>query len=118
MPPGWDEWFALEATLESSDPTTGMVNEDGQETTLGGHSTDVFADKASDFIRRSSANPAPFFVMVGTRAPHAPPEVADALPRTASPTTPLPRPPNFDEADVSDKPRVGASPTLGSRKPR
>ena len=105
VPPGWDEWFALrDGHYNLSDPTQAVVNEDGQMTTLGDHSSDVFADKASDFIRRSSVNPAPFFVMVGTRAPHAPPEVADRYKDQFS-TTPLPRPANFDEADVSDKAR-------------
>jgi arylsulfatase A-like enzyme len=99
VPPGWDEWYAL-----MGDPTQGEINQDGQRTTVGGHSTDVFAEKASDFIRRSSAEPEPFFVMVGTRAPHAPPEVATRH-QDSFATTPLPKPPNFDEADVSDKPQ-------------
>jgi N-acetylglucosamine-6-sulfatase len=105
VPPGWDEWFALrDGHYNLDDPTQAVVNEDGQMTTLGGHSSDVFADKASDFIRRSSTAPDPFFVMVGTRAPHIPPEVADRH-QDQFATTPLPQPPNFNEADVSDKPQ-------------
>jgi N-acetylglucosamine-6-sulfatase len=101
VPPGWDEWFALK---QQGGEFYDAVNEDGQWTTLGGrHSADVFADEASDFIRRSSASPDPFFVMVDTIAPHAPPEVA-ARYQDAFATTPLPKPPNFNEADVSDKP--------------
>ena len=80
-----------------------MVYEDGQNVQLVGNSTDVFADKTSDFIRRSSANPEPFFVMVGTRAPHRPPEVADRHQEQLR-RCPAARAPNFDEADVSDKP--------------
>ena len=103
-PPGWDEWYAMMGNhWNLSDLTTGKVNDDGQETTLGDHSNDVFADKASDFIRRSSVNPAPFFVVVGTAAPHAPPDVA-ARYQNSFVDTPLPRPLNFDEQDVSDKP--------------
>src|SRR5215204_143041 len=98
IPPGWDEWFALEG-----DWVNNQVNDDGQSITLAGNSTDAFATETSDFIRRSSANPAPFFVMVGTRAPHAPPEVAERHQDWFS-TTPLPKPPNFDEEEVSDKP--------------
>jgi N-acetylglucosamine-6-sulfatase len=61
VPPGWDEWFALkDGHYNLADPTQAEVNEDRQRTTLGGHSSYVFADKASDFIRRSSVNPAPF----------------------------------------------------------
>jgi arylsulfatase A-like enzyme len=41
--------------------------------------------------------------MVGTQAPHAPPEVAERHQDRFS-TTPLTKPPNFDEEDVSDKP--------------
>ena len=103
-PPGWDEWYVIMGDFfKLSDPTTAKVNDNGQETTLGGNSTDVFADKSSDFIRRSSANPEPFFVMVGTNAPHTPPEVATRH-QDQFATTPLPKPPNFNEVDVSDKP--------------
>jgi arylsulfatase A-like enzyme len=98
LPPGWDEWFVLQG-----DPTKNQVNDDGQSVTLTGNSTDVFAQEASDFITRSSANPEPFFVLVGTKAPHAPPEVA-LRHQDEFATTPLPNPPNFNEPDVSDKP--------------
>jgi N-acetylglucosamine-6-sulfatase len=100
VPPGWDEWFALNRGRDASEE----VNEDGHRTTLGGHSAYVFADKASDFIRKSSASPEPFFVMVNTVAPHTPPEV-DTRYQDRFATTPLPKPPNFDEADISDKPK-------------
>jgi N-acetylglucosamine-6-sulfatase len=104
VPPGWDEWYVMMGNHWTlSDPTTGKINNNGQQTTLGGHSSDVFADKASDFIRRSSVSPAPFFVVVGTKAPHAPPEVA-ARHQNSFVDTPLPDTPNFDEPDVSDKP--------------
>jgi hypothetical protein len=55
VPPGWDEWYVMmDNHWTLSDPTTGKINNNGQQTTLGGNSSDVFADKASDFIRRSS----------------------------------------------------------------
>ena len=97
-PPGWDEWFVLQG-----DESKNQVNDDGRSITLTGHSTDAFANEATDFIRRSSANAAPFFT-VGTKAPHRPPEVADRH-LSSFVDTPLPRPPNFDEPDVSDKAR-------------
>src|SRR5215207_7937524 len=97
-PPGWDEWFVLKGDVNNN-----TVNDNGTSVTLTDHSTDVFANEASDFIRRSSANVAPFFVTVGTKAPHAPPEVADRY-QNSFVDTPLPRPPNFNEADVTDKP--------------
>ena len=98
-PPGWDEWFVLQG-----DENKNQINDDGRSVTLTGHSTDAFAEEATDFIRRSSANAAPFFVTIGTKAPHRPPEVA-ARHQNSFGDTPLPRPPNFDEPDVSDKAR-------------
>jgi N-acetylglucosamine-6-sulfatase len=106
-PPGWDEWFVLQGDVNNN-----QVNDDGRSVTLAGHSTDAFADEASDFIRRSSANPEPFFVLVGTKAPHRPPEVA-ARYQNSFVDTPLPHPLNFDEEDVSDKAQwLQAYPTL------
>jgi arylsulfatase A-like enzyme len=99
VPPGWDEWFVLRGDAA----TSSQVSDDGQAVTIEGHSTDVFANEASDFIRRSSVNSAPFFVVVGTKAPHGPPEVADRYQGSFA-DTPLPKPPNFNEQDVSDKP--------------
>jgi N-acetylglucosamine-6-sulfatase len=108
-PPGWDEWFVLQGDL-----TKNQVNDNGTSVTLTGHSTDVFAQEASDFIRSSSANPEPFFVMIGTKAPHDPPEVADRY-KDRFATTPLPKPSNFNEADVSDKPQWVRSRSLLSQ---
>ena len=97
-PPGWDEWFVLQG-----DPNNNQVNDNGQSVAIGGHSTDAFADEATDFIRRSSSSREPFFAMIGTKAAHGPPEVAERYQGSFA-TTPLPRPPSFNEADVSDKP--------------
>ena len=99
IPPGWDEWFVLNGR-----PSGSSVNDNGRTITITGTSTDVFANEASDFIRRSSANPEPFFAVVGTAAPHDPPPVANRH-QSSFLDTPLPKPQNFDEADVSDKPR-------------
>jgi arylsulfatase A-like enzyme len=99
VPPGWDEWYALK---QGTGPY-GEVNENGHWTTLGGHSAYVFADKASDFIKRSSDSGEPFFLMLNSVAPHNPPEV-DPRYQDKFTTTPLPQPDNFNEPDVSDKP--------------
>jgi N-acetylglucosamine-6-sulfatase len=96
-PPGWDEWFVLQGDVNNN-----QVNDNGTSVTLTGHSTDVFAQEASDFITRSSATPEPLFVLVGTKAPHRPPEVANRY-KDQFAATPLPRSDNFNEADVSDK---------------
>jgi N-acetylglucosamine-6-sulfatase len=106
-PLGWDEWFVLNVAKDT-------INDDGKSIALTAHSTDVFADEASEFIRRSSASPNPFFVLIGTKAPHTPPEVATRH-QDAFATTPLPKPPNFNEADVSDKPAWVRSRNLRSQ---
>jgi N-acetylglucosamine-6-sulfatase len=102
IPQGWDEWFAFTNPAENNV----VVDSNGQEVQLTGNSTDVFADEISNFITKSSssANHDPFFVMVGTRAPHQPPEVAERY-QDSFVDTPLPRPPNFDEENVLDKPQ-------------
>jgi N-acetylglucosamine-6-sulfatase len=97
-PPGWDEWFAW------IDQRRGREVYDGDKRIpVRGHDTDLFANKSVDFIRRASGSK-PFFLSVWTRAPHQPalpaPRYAKRFTRTS-----LPRPPSFNEADVSDKPR-------------
>lgn len=76
-PPGWDEFN-----------TTGT--------------TDVITDRAVNFIDTSNA---PYFLYVAYKAPHWP--AKDKTPtRYQNATVPIaPDPPNFDEVDVSDKPR-------------
>jgi N-acetylglucosamine-6-sulfatase len=110
-PPGWDEWFGWLGEYH-----TKKVYDDGQVREVQGHDTDLFANEATDFIRRASANPEPFFLNVWTRAPHQPaipaPRYADRFESTA-----LPRPPSFDEKDVSDKPRfIRDLPRLSANK--
>jgi arylsulfatase A-like enzyme len=108
IPPGWDEWYAVTGNYLSH-----TFNENGHLVSYDPESyydTDVISDKASDYIKRTAgADPPfytadrPFLVYVGTKAPHQP---ASPAPRDddAYPAVSLPRPPSFDEADVSDKP--------------
>ncbi|WP_433334421.1 sulfatase family protein [Spirillospora sp. CA-294931] len=137
VPPGWDEWRG------SVDPTTYRMwgyrlNENGRLTTYGHpdvedpalYQTDVYRDKAIDFITRRSREGRPFFLDVAFLAPHSEgrrrrgepkPEVRKAprpapRHRGAFAREPLPRPPSFDEADVSDKPPfLRARPRLDRR---
>ena len=69
----------------------------------GAYHTDGLADKATEFIRRTKGKRPPFFMYLATRWPHSP---ADPAPRHAAafPEARLPRPPSFNEEDVSDKP--------------
>jgi N-acetylglucosamine-6-sulfatase len=118
IPPGWGEWFG------SPDPSTYRytnytLNENGNLVTYNGaanYKTDVYARKAVDIIARQAADPRPFFLWVAFLAPHSggPRDPDDPSGQsTPSPaarhrnyfaTQPLPIPPSFNEADVSDKP--------------
>ena len=117
IPPGWDEWYAVTGNYLSH-----MLNENGHMVNYDPESyydTDVLSDKVSDYITRTAGADPPFFttdrpflMWLGTKAPHQP---ATPAPRdeNAYPDASLPHPPNFDERDVSDKPRwVSDNPPL------
>jgi N-acetylglucosamine-6-sulfatase len=108
VPPGWDEWYALSGNFLSND-----LNENGHIIRYESHRyhlDDVLSEKATDYIARTAGADPPFFtadrpflMWIGTKAPHQP---ATPAPRHkhAFPRASLPRPPDFDEKDVSDKP--------------
>ncbi len=114
VPPGWDEW---QSTYEGfSSYYNYSLNENGTVVRYGNapsdYMTDVLTRKALAFIDRAEANDAqPFFLVFSPTAPHS-----GSLPN--GPPTPAPRhigafahlsaprPPSFNEADVSDKPPV------------
>ena len=107
VPAGWDEWYSPSA----GNPYTEYnytLNENGALTVHGespsDYRTDVMRDRAVDFIRRAAATPSqPIFVYFASYAPHEP---FTPAPRHASlfPDAIAPRPPSFNEADVSAKP--------------
>lgn len=103
IPPGWDEW----AVATKGGYIGFELNENGTLTRYrkreATYQTDVLAEKARDFIARSSPGQ-PFFLYVAPRAPHGP---ATPAPRHAGmfAATPLPRPPSFNTAGTHDKPR-------------
>ncbi|MFL5980663.1 MAG: sulfatase [Gaiellaceae bacterium] len=122
VPPGWSEWHG------AVDPTTYRyfnytLNENGRLQTYcaspaaGCYSTDVYAQKAVDVIRRVAPSTKPFFLWVTPLAPHSgQPRDPDDPANLATPSPapryanryaeePLPMPPSFNEADVADKPR-------------
>src|SRR5215210_2472826 len=108
VPSGWDDWHALSGNYMSRD-----LSENGKIVSYDPGSyymTDVLADRAVDFIQDPDGRvPSfflpnrPFFMWLGTTAPHQP---ADPAPRHADalPDVSMLRPPSFDEDDVSDKP--------------
>ncbi len=104
VPPGWDRWYGYLDYYEAS-PDTYRVNENGRIVTYDRsrrHDTDLFADKAASFVR-TAAGGAPFFMYLSTNAPHTPAYVPKRHEGMFS-NVALPKPPSFNEADVSDKP--------------
>lgn len=109
VPPGWSEWYAY---YGSGKYFNYVLNENGTQvfygSSPGDYSTDVLAQKVVDFIDRVDEG-VPFFVLFAPAAPHG-----DNVPN--GPATPAPRhngmfagvqaprPPSFNEPDVSDKP--------------
>lgn len=102
--PGWDEWHAVGGGFRNFGYT---LNENGRVVAYGhrpeDHLTDVLARKAVEVIRRTPAEE-PLFLYIAPYDPHAP---STPAPRHAGKfeDLPFPKPPSYDEADVSDKPR-------------
>jgi arylsulfatase A-like enzyme len=115
IPPGWDEW----AGMVDFGYYDFALNVDGERVDYGSapadYQTDVLADRAADFIDRSAPAAEPFFLWVAPQAPH----IAGVRSDIGEPDNPqgaprhqgdykgaiAPRTPNYNEKDVSDKPR-------------
>jgi N-acetylglucosamine-6-sulfatase len=133
IPPGWTEWYG------SVDPSTYSMwgytlNENGTLRTYGSpavedpalYQTDVYASKAVDYINRRTPAAQPFFLSFAPLAPHGERAVAgvDLSQRNPRPAPrhrgdlediTVPKPPNYDEVDVSDKPAaVRNRPRIGN----
>lgn len=116
IPPGWTDWFAL--TGKSAQRRYEYkLNENGKVRFYGkgakNYVTDVLAGKAVRYINEKAPSSRPFFLWFTPTAPHG--ESGNLLGRSRNPTPAkrhigrygdaiYPRTPNFDEADVSDKP--------------
>jgi arylsulfatase A-like enzyme len=104
VPPGWTTWAGR---LDGGGLYYNYkLNENGRVVAYGesasSYSTDVYRGKAVNFVRTTPAGK-PLFLFLSVEAPHTPNIPA---PRHASlfPGATVPRPPSFNEADVSDKP--------------
>jgi N-acetylglucosamine-6-sulfatase len=134
VPPGWSEWHGTKRTYTFYGE---QLLEDGQVVTYGStgedpdnpaqpqtYSTDVYTDKAVQLINQRAPAAQPFFLSVAYLGPHSGgPNQPAGQPQgrcedTAKPairhkgafgSEPLPAPPNFNEADVADKPAGIAS---------
>jgi N-acetylglucosamine-6-sulfatase len=127
VPPGWSEWYG---SLDGPDGFTGgtytaygyTLNENGRVVHYGTtpdavdpatYQTDVYSQKAADFIRRRAPSRKPFYLSVAPRDPHSEADSCNcsgnnprAAPRYEGRFAGLtaPRDPSFNEANVSDKP--------------
>jgi N-acetylglucosamine-6-sulfatase len=125
IPPGYSEW---RGSTHTYDFYGYELNEGGVLNTYGSlsdnpdnppdpslYSTDVYTAKAVDFINRRAPSDQPFFLWLTWLAPHSggPNPSGNHCAGTAKPaprdlhtfdSEPLPQPPSFNEADVSDKP--------------
>jgi N-acetylglucosamine-6-sulfatase len=122
VPPGWSEWLAdTEATTYSYFDYT--LNHDGRLVHVGksdsDYKTDYLSRAADRIIRARAPSSRPFFMWLAFTAPHRGSsdrgEGDESGPKNAVPAPedegrfddlPVPRPPSFNEADVSDKPRA------------
>jgi arylsulfatase A-like enzyme len=117
VPRGWSEWYA-----SANQKVYGYtLDENGTlvryRQNPAAFKQDVLTRKAVDFVDRRAPKAQPFFLWLTYTAPHIsePPDpnpphncgdAAIPAPRHAHSfdTEPLPKPPNFNEANVSDKP--------------
>jgi N-acetylglucosamine-6-sulfatase len=121
IPPGWSEWHAGAPYEQRVYDYT--LNNNGSLVQYGHDPSDfkddVLTTKAVDFVNRRATKPNPFFLWLTYTSPHVggppnpnPPQdcrnAAKPAPRDAHAfdTEPLPKPPNFNEADVADKPQA------------
>ena len=129
VPPGWNRWFepAFDTNYQMFDYA---VDDNGSRRDFGhspsDYQTDVLARESLEFISESSKRRKPFFLMLGTVAPHADPKrrgksrdpVAAARYDSRFNHTPLPRPPAFNERNVKDKPRFIRRPRFDRARKR
>ncbi len=116
IPPGWNWFNAISGPITYYNFS---LNSNGTLTTYGeapsDYVDDVITGKALDFIHARASSRIPFFLYVAYKAPHSggahPTGTRCEVGSEPAPRhfgefagTPLPKPPSFDEADVSDKP--------------
>lgn len=107
IPPGWDTWFVPNGGKPYEEYNY-KINDNGTTRTFGiqpaDHLNDVLLTRAKLFIQAAAPGTKPFFLYL---APYLPHEPSTPPPRYAGlfPNLKAPRPPSFNEADVSDKTR-------------
>ena len=125
VPPGWSDWHAHPHSA-AFNYTSWRVNENGSLRSYpddehpGEYLTDFQGRRAAELIERAAPGEQPFYLQLWFTGPHrgAPRDSDDpARVRTPSPaprhrdafaSTPMPRTPAFNEANMADKPQVVA----------
>lgn len=104
MPPGWTHWraFASEAKYYDYDLSVDGTSIQSYGKSPEDYSTDVIASIADTEIRSASPQD-PLFLWIAPFAPHGPSTPAPRDVGTLDGIDPW-RPPNYNEADVRDKP--------------
>jgi N-acetylglucosamine-6-sulfatase len=112
VPPGWNEWYGkvsedalyfdynlIEKTSYAGTPRITFYGDQPTD-----YQTDVFGDRAADFVNDSAVGHQPFWLNLWFNSPHGP---FDPAPRDLFRLsgTPLPKLPGFNEKDVRDKPK-------------
>ena len=112
VPDGWSEWYGKVSEdalyfdynlVEKTGPVaTPRITFYGDQPT--DYQTDVFGDRAADFVNDSAVSRQPFWLNLWFNSPHGPFDPAPRdLYRLAG--TALPKLPGFNEKDISDKPK-------------
>jgi N-acetylglucosamine-6-sulfatase len=105
VPPGWSRWAAIDALsfYDYDMWVDGSLTPVHYGTAPEDYSTDVIANRAAELI--SSAPPdRPVFAWLAPASPHAPNQPANRHVDAPGCDVPAWRPPNYEEADVTDKP--------------
>jgi N-acetylglucosamine-6-sulfatase len=123
IPPGWSDWYASPHS-HAFNYTHWQVNENGSLVSYpeaahpDEYETDFFGRRASELIEQAAPGDRPFYLQTWFVAPHRgsprdpddPTAVGTPSPaprhRDLFANTPFPRRPNFDEAQIGDKPQV------------
>jgi N-acetylglucosamine-6-sulfatase len=109
VPPGWDSWQAYLGDA--------AANVDGRATRFfPRHYTDWLSERAETFIEDQRGSSQPFYMHIAPLDTHEPLSIPPRH-RAAYPEQRAPRPPSFDEADLSDKPAwVRDQPPVNDRR--
>ena len=123
VPAGWDDWHAMvdPSTFDLSNwqmNDNGAISNQPDAAHPGEFQTDYLGRRASDLIAQNAKSDQPFYLHLSFASPHssrpADPDDPPVL-RTPHPAprhqnafagTPLPQPPNFNEANMRDKPQI------------